>query len=216
MLYVVLLWYSPRILQVMLTLKSVRIVMRLRKRAVMRSSVVRSQAGADGIPCGTEDVELLSLVTLFEVDVLGAGKAGEDKDTSSGPGRCMRGRMVVRVRRRGTGTQYVLVIDFVLMAQDCIVAEKAVKASEAASSERILILVSGYGGSGLERAAGAWALTELAYNDLSLVGSLEFVNDRIGGLANCRSRGDEELYNGDAERSDRSFGSRDSLHDECF
>lgn len=200
----------------MLILKSVRIVMTMRKRAVMRSSTVRSQAGADGIPCGTEDVELLSFVTLFEVDVLGAGKAGGDKDTSSGLGRCMRGRMVVKVRRRGAGTQYVLVIGFVLMAQDCIVVEKAVKASKATSSGKVLILVSGYGGSGLGRAAGARALREWVYNDLSLVGYFEFVNDRIGGLAKCRTRGDEELYNGDAERSDRSFGLWDSLHDECF
>lgn len=90
------------------------------------------------------------------------------------------------------------------------------KASKAASIGRVLILVSGYGGSGLDRAAGAWAFKNLVYNDLSLGGCLEFVNDRIGGLVKCRTRGDEKLYNGDAERSDRSLGSRDSLHDECF
>lgn len=127
----------------MLTLKSVRIVMTMRKEAVMRSSTVRNQAAADGTPCGTEDVELLSFVTLFEVDVLGAGKAGGDKDTSFGRGRCMRGTMVAKVRRRVVGTQYVLAVDCVLMTQDCIVAEKAVKASKAGSSRRVLILASG-------------------------------------------------------------------------
>ena len=76
--------------------------MTTRKMAVMRSSMVRAQAGADGMSCGVEDVELLS------GDVgggfLGAGKVGGDRDTSFGLDRSMRGRMLVRVSRRWVGT----------------------------------------------------------------------------------------------------------------
>ena len=71
--------------------------MTMRKTAVMRSSTVSTQAGADGICCGVEDVELLSLVTLLEVNFPGAGKAGGDRDTSFGRDRSMRGRILVRV-----------------------------------------------------------------------------------------------------------------------
>ena len=74
--------------------------MTIRKMDVMRSSAVRTQAGGDGISCGVEDVELLFLVMLLEVGFPGGGKAGGDRDTSSGVDRCARGRMVVRVNRR--------------------------------------------------------------------------------------------------------------------
>ena len=100
----VVLGYSPRILHVMLTLKKARMVTTIRKMAVMRSSTVRTQAGADGIFCGVEDVELLSLVILFEVGFAGMGKVGGDRDTSTGLDRCVRERMVVRVSRRWVGT----------------------------------------------------------------------------------------------------------------
>lgn len=99
-----MLGHSPRILHVMLTLKSARMVMTMRKTAVMISSTVRIQAGADGISCGPEDVEMLSLVILFEPGFAGTGKAGDDKETSSGLDRSMRGRMLVKVSRRWVGT----------------------------------------------------------------------------------------------------------------
>lgn len=73
--------------------------------AVMRSSSVRTQAGGVGSTCRVWDVELLSLVMLFVVDVLGPDRAGTDRDTSSGLGRCMRGSIVAEVCRRGTETQ---------------------------------------------------------------------------------------------------------------
>ena len=127
----------------MLTLKSVRIVTTMRKSAVMRSSTVRTQAGGDGIACGVEDVEPLSLVTLVEVDVPGSAKAGGDRDTSSGLGRCMRGRIVARTRRRWIGTQYVVVLCFVSIALDWSVnVESAMVASKAASS----LILGGSGG----------------------------------------------------------------------
>ena len=72
--------------------------MKIRKTAVRRSSTVRTQSGADCISCD-EDVEVLSLVMLFEPGFAGTGKAGGDRDTSFGFGRCVRGRMVVRVSR---------------------------------------------------------------------------------------------------------------------
>ena len=78
--------------------------MTTRKMAVMRSSTVRTQAGADGISCVVEDVELLSLVMLLEVGAWGAGKAGGDRDISSGLDRSMRGRRLVRVSPRWVGT----------------------------------------------------------------------------------------------------------------
>ena len=102
-LCVVVLGYSPRILHVMLTLKRARMVMTMRKTAVMRSSTVRTQAGADGISCVVEDVELLSLVMLLEAGFWGAGKAGGDRDISSGLDRCVRESMVARVSRRWVG-----------------------------------------------------------------------------------------------------------------
>ena len=115
--------------------------MTMRKRAVTRSSTVRTHAGGDGSACGMEDVELLSLVTLLEVDVLGSAKAGGDRDTSSGLGRCMRGRIVARTRRRETGTQYVVVSYFVFKALVWIVeVESAMVASKAASSGEGFIL----------------------------------------------------------------------------
>ena len=127
----------------MLTLKSVRIVTAMRKSAVMRSSTVRTQVGGDGIACGVEDVELLSLVTLVELDVLGSAKAGGDRDTSSGLGRCARGRIVARTRRRGTGTQYVMVPCFVSVALDWSMdVESAMVASKATSS----LILGGSGG----------------------------------------------------------------------
>lgn len=55
------------------------------------SSSVRSGGGT---ACRTEEVELLSLVTFLVVDELGATRAGGERDTSSGLGRCMRGRIV--------------------------------------------------------------------------------------------------------------------------
>ncbi len=114
----------------MLTLKSVRTVMTMRKRAVRTSSTVRTHAGGGGIACGEADVEPLCLVVL---ETLGFGMAPDDRDTSSGLGRCMRGRIVAELCWRGMGRQYVLVTESVLMMLDWMVGgENAVAASKAA------------------------------------------------------------------------------------
>ena len=107
--------HLPRILQVMLMLKSVRIVMTMRKSAVMRSSAVRTQAGGDGIACGVEEVELLFFVSLLEVGRLGSVKGAGDRETSSDLERCRRGRIVTMASRRGVGTQYGLLAGFLEM-----------------------------------------------------------------------------------------------------
>lgn len=124
----------------MLTLKSVSIVMTTRKMAVTRSSSVKTQVGGGGIACGAEDVELLSFVTLFAVGVPRPLKAGGDRDTSSGLGRCARGKMIAEVWRRGIGTQQVNAVGFVTVVGDWMVGgENAIAASKAVRRGRSLI-----------------------------------------------------------------------------
>ncbi len=69
---------------------------------MMRSSTVTIQVGGGGSACREGDVEMLVLVMLFEVDGPGPFKAGGDRDTSSGLGPCMRGRIVAELYWRGT------------------------------------------------------------------------------------------------------------------
>ena len=79
-------------------------VMTMRKTEVMKPSSVRTRAKAEGSGgCRSDDDELLSWVVLLEVDAAESGEAGGDRDTSSGLGRCMRGRIVARIGQRRTG-----------------------------------------------------------------------------------------------------------------
>ena len=127
----------------MLTLKSVRTVMTMRKTAVMRSSTVRTQAGGDGISCGVEDVELLLfLVTLLEPGFTGTGKVGGERETSTGLDRSLRGRVLVRMRRRWVGTLYVQVSELVLARRASTVAQNAMVASKAVMSRKGFVILS--------------------------------------------------------------------------
>ena len=58
----------------------------------------------EGSVCGEGDVELLSLLVMFKAETGELGKTGGDRDTSSGLGRCRRGRIITRVGQRRTGT----------------------------------------------------------------------------------------------------------------
>ena len=119
---------------------------------MMRSSTVRTQAGGDGISCGVEDVEVLSLVILCEPGFAGTGKAGGDRDTSSGLDRSMRGRMLARMSRRWVGTWHVQVLELVLGRRDSTAAKDAIVATKAMSSGKGFIL------SGSEKGSRAGAL----------------------------------------------------------
>ena len=107
--------------------------MRMRKKAVRRSSRVSTQAGGDGMACEVEDVEPLSLVVVvFEVEILGSGKVGADKDIASGLGcRCMRGSIIAEMCRRGMGTQEVLVdlvvYDWMAGEENAVMKSKAAR-----------------------------------------------------------------------------------------
>ena len=68
----------------------------------MRSPSVRTHAGGGGVMCGLDVVELLPLVTLFEVGGFGPGTEGGGSDTSIRPGRRTRGRIEREMCRRGT------------------------------------------------------------------------------------------------------------------
>ena len=75
-------------------------------------------------------MEPLCLVVL---ETFGFGKAAVERDTSSGLGLCMRGRIVAELCWRGMGRQYVLVTESVLMMLDWMVGgENAVAANKAA------------------------------------------------------------------------------------
>ena len=86
--------------------------MTMRKRAVRRSSTVRTQAGGEGMVCEGESVEPLSflLLVVFEVEMLGPGEVGGERDTSSGLCRYLRGMILEEMSRWAMGIQEVLVV----------------------------------------------------------------------------------------------------------
>ena len=94
--------------------------MTMRKRAVRRSSTVRTQAGGEGMACEGESVESLSflLVLVFDVEMIGPGEVGGDKDTSSGLCRCTRGSIMKGMSRWAMGTQEALVVECDLVVWD--------------------------------------------------------------------------------------------------
>ena len=117
--------------------------MTMRKTAVMRSSTVRTQAGGDGISWGVEDVELLLfLVTLFEPGFTATGKVGGERETSTGLDRSLRGRVLVRMRRRWVGTLYVQVSELVTVRRASTVTQNAMVASKAVMSRKGFVILS--------------------------------------------------------------------------
>ena len=133
----------------MLTLKSVSMVMTMRKTAVRMSSSVRTHGGGGGRICRVEDVESLLLVTLFVVDVPGPVKAGGERDASWGLGRCMRGRMFAQLCRRGAWTQYVTVVESFWLVGDWMAGvDKTVATSTAVRRGRRFILGASEAGLG--------------------------------------------------------------------
>lgn len=101
----------PRIPQAMLTFKSMRIVIMIRKMTVTRLPTVRTHAGGGGVMCGEDVVEFLSLVLLLEVGGFGPGGGGGERETSIGPGRRTRGRIVREMCRCGTESQNVMLVE---------------------------------------------------------------------------------------------------------
>ena len=63
---------------------------------------------------------MLCLLVLFRIDEGELGKAGGDRDTSSGLAPCMRAWTITRVGQRRVGLWPVLALESVLLVKDCM------------------------------------------------------------------------------------------------
>ena len=60
------------------------------------------------------------MLVLFKAEAGELGKAGGDRDTSSGLAPCVRGWIITRVGQRRIGTWQVLASETVLVVKDCM------------------------------------------------------------------------------------------------